>query len=106
MSAVLNVDCRIRQSRFSKNWLALSLRISKSCSGRRAPQRRPAGRPHERGLTQEELAARIRIKRNYVGMIERQENSPTVAMLERIAKALGIEPARLFDEKAAGRKGD
>jgi transcriptional regulator with XRE-family HTH domain len=60
----------------------------------------------ERGLTQEELAARIRITRNYVGMIERQENSPTVAMLERIAKALGIEPARLLDEKAAGRKGE
>jgi transcriptional regulator with XRE-family HTH domain len=59
----------------------------------------------ERGLTQEELAARIRINRNYVGMIERQENSPTVAMLERIAKSLGIEPARLFDEKA-GRKGE
>jgi transcriptional regulator with XRE-family HTH domain len=58
----------------------------------------------ERGLTQEELAARIRITRSYVGMIERQENSP-VAMLERIAKALGIEPARLFDEKA-GRKGE
>jgi transcriptional regulator with XRE-family HTH domain len=53
---------------------------------------------------QEELAARIRINRKYVGMIERQENSPTVAMLDRIAKALGIEPARLFDEKA-GRKG-
>jgi DNA-binding XRE family transcriptional regulator len=106
MSAVLNVDWRIRQSRFSKNWLAPSLRISKSCSGRRAPQRRPAGRLHERGLTQEELAVRIRITRNYVGMIERQENSPTVAMLERIAKALGIEPARLFDEKAAGRKGE
>jgi transcriptional regulator with XRE-family HTH domain len=60
----------------------------------------------ERGLTQEELAARIRITRNYVGMIERQENSPTVAMLERIAKALVIEPARLFDEKAPGRKGE
>jgi len=60
----------------------------------------------ERGLTQEELAVRIRITRNYVGMIERQENSPTVAILERIAKALGIEPARLFDEKAVGRKGE
>ena len=102
MSAVLNVDWKIRQSRFSKNWLAPSLPISKSCSGRRAPQ----SRPHKRGLTQEELAVRIRINRNYVGMIERQENSPTVAMLERIAKALGIEPARLFDEKAAGRKGE
>jgi transcriptional regulator with XRE-family HTH domain len=71
-----------------------------------APRRRPAGRAHERGLTQEELAVRIRINRNYVGMIERQENPPTVAMVERIAKALGIEPARLFDEKAAGRKGE
>src|SRR5947199_10860740 len=59
----------------------------------------------ERGLTQEELAVRIRINRNYVGMIERQENSPTVAMLERIATALGIEPARLFGEKPVGRKG-
>jgi DNA-binding XRE family transcriptional regulator len=104
MSAVLNVGWKIRQSRFSKNWLAPSLRISRSCSGRRAPH--PAGRPHERGLTQEELAVRIRINRNYVGMIERPENSPTVAMLERIAKALGIEPARLFDEKAAGRKAE
>jgi transcriptional regulator with XRE-family HTH domain len=37
-------------------------------------------------------------------MIERQENSPTVAMVERIAKALGVEPARLFDEKAAERR--
>jgi transcriptional regulator with XRE-family HTH domain len=60
----------------------------------------------ERGLTQEELAARIRINRNYAGMIERQENSPTVTMVERIAKAPGIEPARPFDEKAAGRKGE
>jgi transcriptional regulator with XRE-family HTH domain len=59
----------------------------------------------ERGLTQEELAARIRITRNYVGMIERQESSPTVEVLERIAKALGIEPARLFDEKAGGGRG-
>jgi hypothetical protein len=29
-----------------------------------------------------------------------------VAMVERIAKALGIEPARLFDDKAAGPKGE
>jgi transcriptional regulator with XRE-family HTH domain len=32
------------------------------------------------------------MNRSYVGMIERRENSPTVATLERIAKALGIEP--------------
>jgi transcriptional regulator with XRE-family HTH domain len=53
----------------------------------------------DRGLSQEELASRVSINRNYVGMIERQENSPTVAMLERIAKALKIDPVRLFEEK-------
>ncbi len=51
----------------------------------------------ERGLSQEELAHRVGINRNYVGMIERQENSPTVAMIERLATALEIDPARLLD---------
>ena len=32
---------------------------------------------HQSGLTQEELAARAGLNRNYVGMIEREENSPT-----------------------------
>jgi transcriptional regulator with XRE-family HTH domain len=59
----------------------------------------------ERGLTQEELAAAHPHQPRYVGMIERQENSPMVAMLERIAKTLGIESARLFDEKAAAEGG-
>jgi len=51
----------------------------------------------QRGFTQEELAHRVGINRNYVGMIERQENSPTIAMLERLAVALEIEPTRLLD---------
>ena len=50
----------------------------------------------ERGWAQEELAHRAGINRNYVGMIERQENSPTVDMLERLSKALNIDPAVLF----------
>ena len=50
----------------------------------------------EKGLTQEELAARMGINRNYVGMIERCENSPTVDMLERLAKALQVEPSVLL----------
>ena len=107
MSAVLNMELENPTvTILEKLARALFFRISKSCSGRRAPRKRPAGRAHERGPTQEELAVRIRINRNYVGMIERQENSPTVAMLERIAKALAVEPAGLFDEKAAGQKGE
>jgi len=50
----------------------------------------------ERGLTQEELADRVGINRNYVGMIERRENSPTIDMIERLAKALDIDPASLL----------
>ena len=55
----------------------------------------------EHGLSQEELAHRVGINRNYVGMIERQENSPTIAMLERLAAALEIEPAQLLEEAGA-----
>lgn len=50
----------------------------------------------ERNLTQEALADLVGINRNYVGMLERQENSPTVAMLERLATALEIDPIEFF----------
>jgi transcriptional regulator with XRE-family HTH domain len=51
---------------------------------------------HERGLSQEELAHRTGVNRNYVGMIEREENSPTVDMIERLCKVLEIDAAVLF----------
>jgi transcriptional regulator with XRE-family HTH domain len=49
-----------------------------------------------RGLSQEELADRAGLNRNYVGMIEREENAPTVDALEQIAKALDINAVELF----------
>ena len=52
----------------------------------------------ERGLTQEELADLAGLNRNYIGMIERQENAATIDTLEALAKALEVEPARLFDK--------
>jgi transcriptional regulator with XRE-family HTH domain len=55
----------------------------------------------ERGLSQEELADLVGISRNYVGMIERRENSPTVVMIERLAKALKVDPVQFFEEKKA-----
>ncbi|HTF78906.1 MAG TPA: helix-turn-helix transcriptional regulator [Bradyrhizobium sp.] len=48
------------------------------------------------GLSQEELADRAGLNRNYVGMIEREENAPTVDALEQIAKALDINAVELF----------
>jgi transcriptional regulator with XRE-family HTH domain len=50
----------------------------------------------KRGLSQEELADRAGLNRNYVGMIEREENAPTVDALEQPAKALDINAAELL----------
>jgi transcriptional regulator with XRE-family HTH domain len=49
-----------------------------------------------RGLSQEELADRAGINRNYVGMLEREENSATVDMLEKLADVLDIDPIEFF----------
>jgi transcriptional regulator with XRE-family HTH domain len=48
------------------------------------------------GLSQEELADRAGLNRNYVGMIEREENAPTVDALEQLSEALNVDPVVLF----------
>lgn len=42
------------------------------------------------GLTQDQLAELAGLDRNYIGKLEREENSPTVDTLESIAIALQI----------------
>ena len=44
------------------------------------------------GLSQEELADRADVNRNYVGMLEREEHAATVDMLEKLAEVLGVDP--------------
>ena len=51
---------------------------------------------HAKGLSQEELADRAGINRNYVGMLEREEHAATVDMLEKLAEILEIDPAEFF----------
>jgi transcriptional regulator with XRE-family HTH domain len=51
-----------------------------------------------KGLSQEELADRAGINRNYVGMLEREENAATVDMLEKLAEVLEIDPIELLTE--------
>ena len=51
---------------------------------------------NDSGLSQEDLADRAHINRNYVGMLEREENAATVDMLEKIAEILGIDPVEFF----------
>jgi transcriptional regulator with XRE-family HTH domain len=52
----------------------------------------------ERGLSQEELADLAGLNRNYVGMIERQENAASVDTLEALAQALQIKATQLLEQ--------
>jgi transcriptional regulator with XRE-family HTH domain len=48
------------------------------------------------GITQPELAERVGLSTNYIGMIEVARNFPTADVLERLAAALGIKSNELF----------
>ena len=53
------------------------------------------------GLSQEELAARAGLHRNYVGMIEREERNPTLSTIEGLAKGLKSRPSELIAKSEA-----
>jgi len=48
------------------------------------------------GISQTVLAERANISANFIGIIEQKRKFPSPEMLERIAKALEIEPSELF----------
>lgn len=52
-----------------------------------------------KGLSQEELADRADINRNYVGMLEREQHAATIDMLEKLAKVLDVDPIEFFRRK-------
>jgi transcriptional regulator with XRE-family HTH domain len=60
-----------------------------------------------KGLTQERLAQKAGVARQYVGMIERGERTPTFDVGYGLAKALGVTLSALVRdaEKALGRGG-
>lgn len=49
-----------------------------------------------KNLSQEELADRAGINRNYVGMLEREQHAATIDMLEKLAAVLEAEPVEFF----------
>ena len=53
---------------------------------------------HAKGLSQEELADRAEINRNYVGMLEREQHAATIDMLEKLAIVLEIDPVAFFEQ--------
>jgi transcriptional regulator with XRE-family HTH domain len=52
-----------------------------------------------KGLSQEALAEECGYHRTYVGGIERSERNITIATLEALAGALGVEPLRLLERE-------
>lgn len=50
---------------------------------------------HAAGLSQEALAQRARIARAYIGSLESGERNPSLDMIGRLAKALGVDAADL-----------
>jgi transcriptional regulator with XRE-family HTH domain len=50
----------------------------------------------ERGLSQEKLAELADLHRNYIGMLERGGQNPSLEVICRIARALKLRPAELM----------
>ena len=50
---------------------------------------------HDQGLSQEELADRAGLHRTYVSGVERGVRNPTLTVVERLARALGVSVAVL-----------
>ncbi len=49
-----------------------------------------------RGLTQEALAEAVNVNRAYIGHLEQGRRTPSINMLEKIAKALNVPVSELF----------
>lgn len=50
------------------------------------------------GVSQDRLAELAEVDRTYIGKIERQAENPSILNLEKIATALGVRIARLFED--------
>ena len=51
-----------------------------------------------RGYSQEELAERAGLHRNYVGGVERGERNVALENIVKLAKALAVKPGDLFSD--------
>ena len=51
----------------------------------------------ERGLSQEALALDAGIQRNYVSLIERGINQPTITIIFKLSAALEMQPSQLIE---------
>lgn len=57
-----------------------------------------------RGLTQEQLGEKVDLPQSYIGGIERGQKNISMETLERIIKALEVEPSVIFEQKKIDKK--
>jgi transcriptional regulator with XRE-family HTH domain len=51
---------------------------------------------HERGLAQDDLAYEAKVSRSYLSQLEKGAFYASLKILEKLAKALGVEPHELI----------
>ncbi len=51
----------------------------------------------EKGWSQEAFAAEAGLHRTYISDLERGARNPTIAVVDKLASALGVTPGRLLD---------
>jgi transcriptional regulator with XRE-family HTH domain len=56
----------------------------------------------DRGIPQEQLAYDAEIDRSYLGGLERQTENPTIDLLDRLAKTLGVHLSEFFLQPPKG----
>ncbi|WP_071972929.1 helix-turn-helix domain-containing protein [Sulfitobacter alexandrii] len=71
----------------------------KAVVGRNVKQHREA-----KGLSQEQLAFEADLHRTYVSGVERGVRNPTIAIVARLAIALGVQPAALLEHPTGQEK--
>lgn len=54
-------------------------------------------RRNDLGMTQEDLAEKVGVSRVYIGYVEQGRNTPSLEILEKIAKALKAKLSELVD---------
>lgn len=51
----------------------------------------------KKGWSQEEFAFEAELHRTYISDLERVARNPTITVVEKLAKALGVKPGALLD---------
>lgn len=52
---------------------------------------------HNIGITQEDLAEKVGVSRVYIGYVEQGRNTPSLEILEKIAKVLKVRISNILD---------